>query len=161
MELIFHLFIMCYLSIGLDVFAHNVETVERLQRRVRDYRASYRQSIAVLVHAKKVKSSLITKTSLMLGLGETSDEVRQTLQDLREADVDVVTFGQYLRPTRRHISVQKYYEPAEFDAWRKEAEDMGFRYVASGPLVRSSYKAGELFLHDLLSRRQQQQQVIE
>lgn len=113
---------------GLDVFAHNVETVERLQRRVRDYRAGYRQSIDVLVHAKQVKSSLITKTSLMLGLGETSSELRQTLRDLRIAGVDVVTFGQYLRPTRRHMSVQKYVEPAAFDDWQKEAMQMGFRW---------------------------------
>ncbi|KAJ1426628.1 hypothetical protein B484DRAFT_397500 [Ochromonadaceae sp. CCMP2298] len=140
---------------GLDVFAHNMETVERLQRRVRDYRAGYRQTLDVLEHAKVAVQNLdnrklVTKTSLMLGLGERDEEIRAALRDLRLADVDVVTFGQYLRPTKRHMTVQRYVTPAEFDRWREEAQAMGFRYVAAGPLVRSSYRAGELFLKGIL-----------
>jgi lipoic acid synthetase len=96
---------------GLDVFAHNVETVERLQRRVRDYRAGYMQSLNVLQIAKQANPKLVTKTSLMLGLGEKEDEIRKALVDLREKDVDIVTFGQYLRPTKRHITVQRYVTP--------------------------------------------------
>lgn len=136
---------------GLDVFAHNIETVERLQRRVRDYRANYRQSLSVLEHAKVAKSSLVTKTSIMLGLGEEAADVRQTLVDLRSAGVDVVTFGQYLRPTRRHMSVNRFVTPEEFSQWQAEAQLLGFKYVAAGPLVRSSYRAGELFLKGMLS----------
>jgi len=135
---------------GLNVFAHNIETVERLQRRVRDYRAGYWQSIEVLKTAKKAKPGLITKTSIMLGLGEKDEEVDQTLVDLREAGVDVVTLGQYLRPTRRHISIQRYVEPEMFSHWQDRATELGFKYVASGPLVRSSYRAGELFLKGML-----------
>ena len=142
---------------GLDVYAHNLETVERLQRRVRDYRANFRQSLDVLKVAKESRVAsdkpLVTKTSIMLGLGETELDIRQTLTALRDhADVDVVTFGQYLRPTRRHISVQKYITPEEFEFWQQEAQSMGFRYVASGPLVRSSYRAGELFLKGMLEK---------
>lgn len=137
---------------GLDVFAHNIETVERLQRKVRDYRAGYHQSLGVLQgakesfarqnHGNKDRVPLITKTSLMLGVGETIEDIRKTLVDLRSHDVDVVTFGQYLRPSRRHLSVQRYVTPEEFNDWQREAEGMGFKYVASGPLVRSSYKVG-------------------
>ncbi len=136
---------------GLDVYAHNIETVERLQRRVRDYRAGYQQSIDVLIEVKKAKPSLLTKTSIMLGLGENNDEIKQTLIDLRKANVDIITFGQYLRPSRRHISVQKYITPDEFNYWKDEADKLGFKYVASGPLVRSSYRAGELFIHKMLT----------
>ena len=140
-------------SSGLDVFAHNVETVERTTSRVRDRRANYRQSLRVLERAKAVKPSLITKTSLMLGVGETDEEIRDTLADLRESDVDVVTFGQYLKPTKRHMAVKEYVTPEKFEMWKKEAEEMGFKYVASGPLVRSSYKAGELFLENMIRKR--------
>jgi len=138
---------------GLDVFAHNVETTEALQRRVRDHRAGYAQSLGVLAAAKAAAPRLVTKTSLMLGLGETDAGVRAALADLRGAGVDVVTFGQYLRPSRRHMPVARYVPPAEFDAWRAEAEAAGFLYVASGPLVRSSYRAGEYFLEALLNGR--------
>lgn len=131
---------------GLDVYAHNIETVKRLQRKVRDYRAGYEQSLEVLRYAKECQPSLVTKTSIMVGFGETEEDIRETLTDLRANNVDVVTFGQYLRPTRRHRKVEKFYTPEEFAFWQKEAEGMGFKYVASGPLVRSSYKAGELFL---------------
>lgn len=142
---------------GLDVYAHNVETVERLTPRVRDRRAGYHQSLRVLEHVKSLNLNCLTKTSLMLGLSETDDEITQTLQDLRQASVDVVTFGQYLQPTRRHLPVQAYITPEKFQEWQLVAEDMGFLYVASGPLVRSSYKAGEFFLKNYL----QQQRVAQ
>jgi lipoyl synthase len=149
---------------GLDVFAHNMETVERLTPHVRDRRAKYRQSLGVLEHVKSLsyESSIapLTKTSLMLGLSETDDEVRQTLHDLRAIDVDVVTFGQYLQPTRRHLPVQEYVPPEKFAAWQTDAEAMGFKYVASGPLVRSSYKAGEFFLQNYLKEQKAQQAGI-
>lgn len=124
---------------GLDVYAHNIETVEALTPQVRDRRATFRQSLRVLEHAKKEGVS-VTKTSIMLGVGETDDQVMDALQELRKVDVDVVTFGQYMRPTKRHMKVDRYVEPAEFERWKEIAEDMGFMYVASGPLVRSSYK---------------------
>jgi lipoic acid synthetase len=129
---------------GLDVYAHNLETVQRLQRHVRDIRATYTQSLSVLRHAKVVNPKLYTKTSIMLGLGETDEEVLQTMRDLREAEVDVVTFGQYLRPTEHHLSVVDYVTPAKFAWFKDKGEEMGFKYVASGPLVRSSYKAGRV-----------------
>ncbi|KAL1503199.1 hypothetical protein AB1Y20_011256 [Prymnesium parvum] len=135
---------------GLDVFAHNVETVPRLQRRVRDARASYEQSLGVLRAAKRHAPHVFTKTSLMVGLGETKEEVVQTMRDLRAAGVDVVTFGQYLRPTENHLSVVEYVPPATFEWYREQAEQLGFAYVASGPLVRSSYKAGEFFMKALV-----------
>eukprot|EP00977_Amphora_coffeiformis_P002988 scaffold569_cov165-Amphora_coffeaeformis.AAC.21 len=137
---------------GLDVYAHNVETVERLQKFVRDPRAGYQQSLATLKHAKDVKPGLYTKTSIMLGLGETDNEVIQTMKDLRAIDVDVVTFGQYLRPTEQHLSVVEYVKPEKFDYFRRMGEDMGFKYVASGPLVRSSYKAGEFYLEHMIKK---------
>jgi lipoic acid synthetase len=135
---------------GLDVYAHNVETVERLQKFVRDSRAGYQQSLSTLEHAKKVKPDLYTKTSIMLGLGETDEEVIQTMKDLRAIDVDVVTFGQYLRPTENHLSVVEYVKPEKFDYFRNVGEEMGFKYVASGPMVRSSYKAGEFYLEHMI-----------
>lgn len=134
---------------GLDVYAHNVETVEDLTPYVRDRRATFRQSLKVLEHAKK-QGVRITKTSIMLGVGENETQVMNALRDLRAVDVDVVTFGQYMRPTKRHMKVHRYVEPAEFDRWKQIAEDMGFLYVASGPLVRSSYKAGEYFIENVL-----------
>ena len=139
---------------GLDVYAHNIETVERLQRRVRDHRAGYAQSLSVLEHVKKVNNIALTKTSIMLGLGETDEDIRQTLLDLRNIDVDVVTFGQYLQPSKRHLPVKEYVTPEKYAEWQKEAEEMGFKYVASGPLVRSSYKAGEFFLKNLMNERE-------
>jgi lipoic acid synthetase len=139
---------------GLDVYAHNIETVERLQRRVRDHRAGYAQSLSVLEHVKKVNNVALTKTSIMLGLGETDEDIRKTLQDLRDIDVDVVTFGQYLQPSKRHLPVKEYVTPEKYAEWQEEAEGMGFKYVASGPLVRSSYKAGEFFLKNLINERE-------
>jgi lipoic acid synthetase len=147
---------------GLDVFAHNIETVERLTPRVRDRRATYQQSMGVLEYVKSIQPPEyitgggvmpLTKTSLMLGLGETDEEIRQTLQDLRARDVDVVTFGQYLQPTKKHLPVKAYVTPEKFEQWQVEAEGMGFKYVASGPLVRSSYKAGEFFLKNYIEEQ--------
>eukprot|EP00898_Chlorokybus_atmophyticus_P002335 jgi/Chlat1/3101/Chrsp21S00243 len=142
---------------GLDVFAHNVETVRRLQRPVRDPRAGYDQTLDVLRHAKIAVPGLVTKSSIMLGLGETDEEVRSTMRDLREvAGVDVLTLGQYLQPTPLHLSVKEYVTPEKFEHWREYGEDvLGFRYVASGPLVRSSYRAGEFFIESLLRERKQ------
>lgn len=141
---------------GLDVYAHNVETVEALQHVMRDRRAGYAQSLAVLARAKEGMTRDgrrgLTKTSLMMGCGETDDQVRTTLRDLRDAGVDVVTFGQYLRPTKRHAKVREYVTPEKFAMWQTEAESMGFLYVASGPLVRSSYRAGEFFLENYFRR---------
>ncbi|XP_026215806.1 lipoyl synthase, mitochondrial [Anabas testudineus] len=138
---------------GLDVYAHNVETVRELQRRVRDARANFDQSLSVLKHAKRVKPSVLTKTSLMLGLGETDQQILSSLSELREAGVDCLTLGQYMQPTKRHLKVEEYVTPERFAYWEKVGNDMGFVYTASGPLVRSSYKAGEFFLKNLLKKR--------
>lgn len=138
---------------GLDVYAHNLETVEDLTPHVRDRRATYRQSLAVLKRAKETVPSLITKTSIMLGFGENDDQILQTLKDLREVNCDVVTFGQYMRPTKRHMKVVEYVHPDKFDYWKKVSLDLGFLYCASGPLVRSSYKAGESFIENIINKR--------
>lgn len=138
---------------GLDVYAHNMETVEDLSPFVRDRRAKYRQSLAVLEAAKKAKPGLITKTSIMLGFGETEEQLWATLKDLRNVNVDVVTFGQYMRPTKRHMKVEEYVHPDTFELWRQRALELGFLYCASGPLVRSSYKAGEAFIENVLKKR--------
>lgn len=134
-----------------DVVAHNVETVRRLSSVIRDKRAGYDQSLAVLAAYKRLGAKY-TKTSIMLGLGETEDEVRACLEDLRGVGVDIVTFGQYLRPTTeaRHLPVLEFVHPDQFAKYQTMAEDLGFLYVASGPLVRSSYKAGELFLEGMI-----------
>ena len=138
-----------------DVFAHNIETVERLQKRVRDPRAGYKQSLGVLNFVKKYDSSRFTKTSIMLGLGEKDNEVMECLRDLRAVGCDVVTFGQYLQPTKTKLKVEEFMTPEKFDGWRETAEGMGFLYVTSGPLVRSSYRAGEFFIRGVLERRNQ------
>jgi len=138
---------------GLDVYAHNVETVEELSPFVRDRRANFRQSLAVLGAAKKTKLDLITKTSIMLGFGETEEQLWAALKELRKVNVDVVTFGQYMRPTKRHMKVEEYVHPDTFELWRQRALDLGFLYCASGPLVRSSYKAGEAFIENVLKKR--------
>jgi len=146
-------------SAGLDVYAHNIETVERLQGTVRDRRAGYRESIAVLEHARAVNPAVVTKTSIMLGLGEEAAEVRQTMRDMRDAGVEIFTLGQYLRPSKRHMKVARMLPPEEYDAWRDEGLAMGFKYVASGPLVRSSYKAGEVFLEAFLNEREAEREA--
>jgi len=141
---------------GLDVYAHNIETVERLTPFVRDKRAKYRQTLAVLEHIKKHKPSMVTKSSIMLGLGETDDEVRQTMLDLRSVGVDCLTLGQYMQPTKRHLKVQEYVTPEKFSEWEKVGGELGFLYTASGPLVRSSYKAGEFFIKNIIEKRREE-----
>ncbi len=129
---------------GLEVFAQNVETVKRLTHPVRDPRASYEQTLAVLAHAKKHRPDVLTKTSLMLGLGEKDHEIMRTMQDLREVGVDILTLGQYLRPTPNHLVVERYVTPEEFDIYRAEGLEKGFLEVVAGPLVRSSYRADQV-----------------
>ena len=139
---------------GLDVYAHNVETVEDLQWLVRDPRANYKQSLKVLEHVKKYKSEMVTKTSLMLGLGETDSQIYKTMEDLRNVNVDCLTLGQYMQPTKRHLKVKEYVHPDKFKQYEELGTKMGFLYTASGPLVRSSYKAGEFFLKNIVKNRQ-------
>jgi lipoic acid synthetase len=129
------------LDSGLDVFAQNVETVRRLTHPVRDPRAGYEQTIGVLRAAKAYKPNVLTKTSLMLGFGETDAEIRDTLTDLRAARVDLLTLGQYLRPTPNHLNVERFVTPRQFDEYRQWALQLGFLECVSGPLVRSSYRA--------------------
>lgn len=126
---------------GVAVYAHNIETVERLTPDVRDPRAGYAQSLRVLAVARETAPGVLTKSSLMLGLGETADEISQAMDDLRAHGVDILTLGQYLRPTRNHLPVRRYVAPAEFVAWREAGLSRGFREVVAGPLVRSSYRA--------------------
>ncbi len=139
---------------GLDVYAHNVETVYRLQYRVRDPRAGYEQSLNTLLHAKNYArekgQKLYTKSSIMLGLGETGGELKTAFEDLRKFEIDILTLGQYLRPSMTHLPVDRYYSPEEFQHLEQIARDCGFLYVAAGPMVRSSYKASELFIEGLL-----------
>ncbi len=129
------------LDSGLDVFAQNVETVERLTHPVRDPRAGYRRTIDLLRAAKIYRPAVLTKTSLMLGLGETDAEIHATMVDLRDAAVDILTLGQYLRPTPNHLNVERFVAPAEFERYREQALALGFLECVSGPLVRSSYRA--------------------
>lgn len=148
---------------GLNVYAHNVECVEDLTPMVRDRRASYRQSLSVLEYVKTLlDGKLITKSSIMLGFGESDHQIEQTLQgalfliqDLRTAGVDVVTLGQYIRPTKGHLKVSEYIRPEKFDYWKERADAMGFKYVASGPLVRSSYRAGEFYIKNIIKKNLQ------
>ena len=126
---------------GIEVFAQNIETVRRLTHPVRDPRAGYEQTLAVLGHAKRHRPALLTKSSLMLGLGETDAEFDATLLDLRAAAVDLLTLGQYLRPTLNHLPVERFVTPAEFDRYRERALALGFLECVAGPLVRSSYRA--------------------
>jgi len=126
---------------GIEVYAQNVETVRRLTHPVRDPRAGYEQTLGVLAHAKRHRPAVLTKTSLMLGLGETDAEIRECLGDLRAARIDLLTLGQYLRPTAHHLPVQRFVTPTEFQAWRATALELGFLECVSGPLVRSSYRA--------------------
>ncbi|CAI5478107.1 unnamed protein product [Closterium sp. Yama58-4] len=154
---------------GLDVYAHNIETVRELQRFVRDPRAGFEQSLATLRLAKEMARAgrerggpgMLTKTSIMLGCGETPEQVLSTMEAVRAAGVDVMTFGQYMRPTRRHMPVSHYVTPEAFDQWKKVGEEMGFRYVAAGPMVRSSYRAGEFYIKAMLEGDRKRQQEAE
>ena len=136
-----------------DVLDHNVETVRRLQGVARDRRANYEQSLQVLRDAKAMRADLFTKSSIMLGLGETREEVLETMEDLRANEVDILTLGQYLRPSEWHLPVQEYVPPEAFDELREAGEALGFLYVVAGPLVRSSYRAGEFFLERVIRER--------
>jgi lipoic acid synthetase len=130
---------------GVDVFAQNIETVRRLTHVVRDPRAGYEQTLSVLAHAKAHRPQVLTKTSLMVGIGETDAEVAAALEDLKAVDVDIVTFGQYLRPTRNHLPVERFVTPEQFEQYREWGLKLGFLEVVSGPLVRSSYRADRVF----------------
>lgn len=136
------------------VIAHNIETVRRLTPTVRDPRAGYDQSLNVLSHLKQRNPRTFTKSSIMVGLGEQVAEVEATMRDLREVGVNFLTLGQYLQPTGRHLKVNEFITPEQFATYQKLGEDMGFIYVASGPLVRSSYKAGEYFIHQYIEKQQ-------
>ena len=131
-------------GLELEVFAHNVECVPRLDSKVRDHRATFEQSIGILKEAKRLRPDILTKSSIMVGLGETDDEITEALEILRDAGVDLVTIGQYLAPSPKHLPVDRFPEPARYDEWSIQIEEMGFLGWACGPLVRSSYKAGEL-----------------
>jgi lipoyl synthase len=126
---------------GLQVFAQNIETVERLTHPVRDARAGYQQTLAVLAHAKQYRASVLTKSSIILGLGETEDEIKQTMDNLRSHQVDILTLGQYLRPTPNHLPIERWVTPEEFALYREWALARGFVECVSGPMVRSSYRA--------------------
>ena len=133
-----------------DVIAHNIETTMSLTPTVRDPRAHYWQSLSVLRNVKKLNPHFYTKSSIMVGLGESEEEVTQSMVHLRQADVDFLTVGQYLRPSSRHLKVVEYVRPEQFERYKKMGEGLGFRYVASGPLVRSSYRAGEFFIRSVI-----------
>ncbi|MFX0171563.1 MAG: lipoyl synthase [Candidatus Hodarchaeota archaeon] len=137
-----------------NVIGHNIETTEALTPIVRDKRASFKQSINILKNVKKIDPQILTKSSIMVGLGETEDQVLMALHSLRSANVDIVTLGQYLQPSRKNLAVVEFVEPHKFEYWEKIARRMGFLYVISGPLVRSSYRAGELYIKHLLSKYQ-------
>ena len=126
---------------GLEVFAQNVETVKRLTHPVRDIRAGYEQTLEVLAESKRINPKVLTKTSLILGLGETDAEIEETMDDLITNKVDILTLGQYLRPTLNHLPVERWVTPAEFDHYREIGLSKGFLEVVSGPMVRSSYRA--------------------
>ena len=131
-------------GLELEVFAHNVECVPRLASTVRAARASFSQSIGILKKAKQLRPDILTKSSIMVGVGETDDEIIQALELLRDAEVDLITIGQYLAPSPNHLPVDRFPEPSQYDDWSASLEEMGFLGWACGPLVRSSYKAGEL-----------------
>jgi len=136
-----------------EVIAHNIETTETLTPKARDPRATYEQSLRVLKSIKDIHPKVYSKSSIMLGLGETEEDLKQTMEDLREVHVDILTLGQYLRPSKGHIPVTDYVTPDKFEYFKKMAEGTGFLYVASGPFVRSSYRAGEFFLEALIRKQ--------
>jgi lipoic acid synthetase len=139
---------------GAEVLAHNIETVRRLTPTVRDGRAGYDQSLAVLARIKETDPQAVSKSSIMVGLGESEAEVLECMQDLRGVGVDILTLGQYLRPSKKHIAVEEYVTPEQFKRYEEAASAMGFLFCASGPLVRSSYRAAEVFTSGLLRDRQ-------
>ena len=133
-----------------DVIAHNIETTMSLTPGVRDPRAGYWQSLSVLRNVKKINPRIRTKSSIMVGLGETEEEIRLAMVHLRNVGVDFLTVGQYLRPSGRHLRVEEFVTPDQFARYQRMGEELGFMYVASGPLVRSSYRAGEFFLKSVI-----------
>jgi lipoic acid synthetase len=133
-----------------NVIGHNIETIKALTPIIRDKRAGYKQSLRVLKSIKKIDPNMLTKSSIMLGLGETDEQVLATLKDLRKNNVDILTLGQYLQPSRESVAVVEYVEPQKFVVWERIALKMGFLYVVSGPLVRSSYRAGEYYVQNYL-----------
>lgn len=133
-----------------EVIAQNLETVERLTYPVRDRKAGYQQTLDMLAAIKTIDPKMLTKSSLMVGLGESEEEMRQAMQALRDVDVDFLTVGQYLQPTPKLLKVEAFIPPEQFDRYEKMGLELGFKYVASGPLVRSSYKAGEFFISQFL-----------
>lgn len=132
-------------GLELRVFAHNVECVPRLDSVVRDHRASFQQSLEILREAKRLRPDILTKSSIMVGVGETDEEVVGAMRLLREVDVDLLTIGQYLAPSPSHLTVDRFPEPEVFVKWDEKARELGFKAVACGPLVRSSYRAGLLY----------------
>ena len=140
---------------GPEVIAHNIETTEPLTPRVRDPRATYKQSLRVLKGIKYVNPSTYSKSSIMLGLGESEGDLVKTMGDLRDVDVDILTLGQYLRPSKGHLPVSEYVPPERFDYFKRLAEEQGFLYVAAGPFVRSSYRAGEFFVEALIRKQKE------
>ncbi len=136
-----------------DVIGHNIETVERLTPKARDRRASYRQSLDVLRRFKEIDSSTYTKSAMMLGIGEREEEVIAALGDLRTSGVDFLAMGQYLRPSQHHLEIKEYVRPEVFEHYKEIALSMGFKYVAAGPFVRSSYKAGEYFIKSIVAKK--------
>lgn len=145
---------------GLEVLAHNVETVRRLTSFVRDPRAKYDQSLQVLAHAKETNPNLLTKSSIMLGLGEKDEEIEQAMRDLRAVGVEALTLGQYMQPTRRHLAVTEWVTPEKFAFWKETGDKLGFIFTASGPLVRSSYRAGEFYLKNVIEARKSERAEI-
>ncbi|HVC58033.1 MAG TPA: lipoyl synthase [Candidatus Acidoferrales bacterium] len=136
-----------------DVVGHNIETVETLSSKIRDRRADYEQSLMVLENVKKIDPKRYTKSAMMLGMGETEEEVIGAMKDLRKVGVDFIAIGQYLRPSERHAELKEYVRPEQFDFYKKKALEMGFKYAAAGPFVRSSYKAGEHFISAMMQNR--------
>lgn len=144
-----------------EVIAHNIETVERLTHPVRDPRAGYRQSLDVLTAIKTMDAERLTKSSIMVGVGERPEEVHQAMRDLRDAGCDFLTIGQYLQPTKKHLRVDDFVHPDQFAEYEAAGLELGFHYVASGPLVRSSYKAGEFFIKRFIQRQREQDSETE
>lgn len=136
-----------------DVIGHNIETVKRLQEKVRDPRAGYERSLQVLEAIKNLDDAIYTKSSIMLGLGEKEEEVLQAMEDLRDADVDILTLGQYLPPSKDHLQVERYVSPEKFEALKQKALRKGFSYVVAGPLVRTSYKSAEFFVKNIMREK--------
>ena len=136
-----------------DVIGHNIETVERLTPQARDRRASYRQSLDVLRRFKQINPDIYTKSAMMLGIGESEEEVVGAMKDLRSVGVDFLAIGQYLRPTQHHLEVKEYIRPDIFERYRLMGMSLGFKYIAAGPFVRSSYKAGEYFIKSIVKSR--------